>query len=106
MKPRAVPEPKRPPQDWRALLPCPFCDGAAKLLSSSMLDHPEWGSNACVVCTRCGAGGPCVEPGGYRPVEAMERHAIRLWNRRGSHQGAEWKLRRIAALLNTEFGGA
>lgn len=62
------------------------------------------GSNACVICTRCNAGGPVVEPvNEERPLEAIERHAIRLWNRRGSHQGAEWKLRRIAQILNSEF---
>lgn len=65
------------------------------------------GAYACVVCMRCGAGGPTVESGDIeRPIEAMERHATRLWNRRGSHQGAAWKLRRIAQILNAEFGGA
>lgn len=105
---RAVPTLERPPQSWRAMLPCPHCDGGAKLLSAEAYHEGSGiGAYACVVCTRCGAGCPTVEDANIeRPIEAVERHAIRLWNRRGTHQNAMWKLRRTAQILNTEFGGA
>ncbi len=106
MKLRSVTPAPRPPQHWKVMLPCPFCDGEAKMLSSAMLSVPNVGSNACVICSRCGSGGPVVEPvNEYRTLEAIERHAVRLWNRRGSHQAAEWKLRRIAQILNSEHAG-
>lgn len=106
MKPREIVKPPAvPPQRWDALLPCPFCNGAAKMLSAAMVSFPDIGSNACVICTRCGAGGPCVEPADMRPLLHVERHAARLWNRRGSHQSAEWKLRKIAQLLSSEYPG-
>lgn len=108
MKPRPIPEPTRPPHHWRVMIPCPFCDGAPKMLANEAYHKGSGiGSDACVVCSRCGASGPVVEDRNIeRPLSAIERHAIRLWNRRGTHQGAEWKLRRIAHILNTEFGGA
>lgn len=88
---------------WEAVLPCPFCNAPGKLLTSSRRSEPQYGSNACVVCTRCGSGGPVVEPEQLTPVEQMNRHAIRLWNRRGSHQNTEWKLMRIAQILGSDF---
>ena len=95
------------PQHWEVMLPCPFCNGAGKLLSNEAHHKGSGiGASAVVCCSRCGAGGPVVEPEDERPIAAIERHATRLWNKRGSHQGAEWKLRRIAALLNSEFSGA
>lgn len=75
------------------------------MLSSGMISAPEIGRDACVVCKRCGAGGPCIEPEDMRPKAQIERQAARLWNRRGTHQNADWKLRRIAQLLNSEFAG-
>lgn len=97
--------PKRdlPQKRWDAILPCPFCDAPGQLLSSSMLSMPQFGSNACVVCSRCGAGGPVVEPTDYRPLQQVERQAICLWNRRGSHQNAAWKLQRIAQVLGSDY---
>lgn len=92
-----------PQQRYDAALPCPFCNSPAQLLSSAMLSAPQFGSNACCVCSRCGAGGPVVEPEDYRPIEEVERQAIRLWNRRGSHQNSDWKLMRIAQILGSDY---
>lgn len=89
---------------WEAALPCPFCNAPGQLLTSTALWNPKMGSSACVVCSRCGSGGPVVEPRDREMlVEDMNRQAIRLWNRRGSHQNTEWKLMRIAQILGSDF---
>lgn len=99
-----MPTIKLPQQDWDAVLPCPFCNAPGELLSSATRSNPAIGSNACVVCSRCGSGGPVVEPRDRdMPVEEMNRRAIRLWNRRGSHQNTEWKLMRIAQILGSDY---
>lgn len=85
----------RPANDWSALLPCPFCSGKAKMLSSN-------GSSACVVCERCGGGGPLIESD--EEIEIKEHRAARAWNRRGNMAGAEDKLKKIAAVLNSVSG--
>lgn len=90
---------------WDAVLPCPFCNGRGKLLISESL-HKGSGecSSACVACDSCGAGGPVFEPrNAIVNIEAGARIAIARWNRRGQHQNADWKLQRIAQILNSEY---
>ena len=83
-------------------MPCPFCSGPAKLIGNAGWSNPDIGGSACVICTSCGAGGPCIENDNERMTQAMvERRAIRLWNKRGNLAGAEVKLRRIAQILNS-----
>jgi hypothetical protein len=98
-----MPKTDLPQKRWDAILPCPFCNAPGELLSSPMHSLPEFGSNACVLCKRCGAAGPLIEPKDYVPIEHMDRQAIRLWNRRGSHQNTEWKLVRIAQILGSDY---
>lgn len=98
-----------PPPDasWRAMLPCPFCSGKAALLVVECLHDKGYASSACVVCEGkgCNAGGPSIEPRERVTLEAASRIAIAKWNRRSAHQSADWKLRRIAQILNSEFVG-
>jgi len=35
--------------------------------------------------------------------ETIARHALRKWNRRGTHQNANWKLQRIAQVLGSDY---
>ena len=84
---------------WAVLMPCPFCNGEAKLHAYPSRHGP--GGTAFVECTRCGSNGPFIEDS-ERQLERMSRQASMLWNRRGNHAGAAWKLRRIAAILNSE----
>jgi len=35
--------------------------------------------------------------------EGIARHALRKWNRRGTHQNAVWKLQRIAQVLGSDY---
>jgi hypothetical protein len=90
-----------PPEDWTAIMPCPFCSNPGKLLSTPMYSNDQYGSNACVICTVCGAGGPVIEPENYMLVTHMNALAIKKWNKRGNLAGSETKLRRIAAVLNS-----
>jgi hypothetical protein len=108
-KPRATTTPKAPEPSWRSILPCPFCGGRGKVLTSRIgYAESEHASSSCVICEdkSCGAGGPVVEPKELVLVEVAERIAIAKWNRRSQHQNADWKLRRIAQILNSEFAGA
>lgn len=94
-------------EPWEGALPCPFCGGAAQLILTEA-GHEGSGitSAACVVCSKCDAGGPMFEPVARDvPIEIGRRVALRKWNKRGSAQGAEWKLSRIAAVLNSTYPG-
>lgn len=88
--------------NWTGLLPCPFCNGAAKVLTSPAYNRDSGEASACaVICARCNAAGPHIEPQTPRPAAELERHAIAKWNRRGNHAGAEWRLQQIARILNS-----
>ena len=103
MRLRLVKPPGRPPRNWSTLLPCPFCSGAARMVSSTTNHHPVElnGYTAFVECTRCGGNGPMIEVVDQpRSLMSIERQAARLWNKRGNLAGAETKLRRIALILN------
>lgn len=83
------------------MLPCPFCNGAAKILTCEAYHRDSGEASACaVICTRCNAAGPQIEPPTPRPCADVERHAVAKWNRRGNVAGAEWRLQRIAQILN------
>lgn len=86
--------------DWTAILPCPFCSNAGRLLSRSV-EGTQYGSSACVICTVCGSGGPVIEPLENMLTIDMNNLAIKKWNKRGNLAGAEEKLRRIARILNS-----
>lgn len=87
-----------------ALLHCPFCNSAARLFS---IERYHKGSGIAdsvfVECTRCKAAGPFVESGADRQLTDVEKQAAALWNRRGRSQSADWKLERIARILNSNF---
>jgi hypothetical protein len=62
------------------------------------------GESSCVICEneKCGAAGPMIGGNGeYMKKDLMEKIAIKKWNKRGNLTGAELKLRRIAAILNS-----
>jgi hypothetical protein len=93
-----------PPEDWTAIMPCPFCSGPGKLLTSTFRSDPDIGESSCVICEnpKCGAAGPMIGGNGeYLKKDVMEKRAINRWNKRGNLAGAETKLRRIAAILNS-----
>lgn len=98
---RVVAKDDHQPSDWTAILPCPFCSNPGKLLSNAAWGSDIYGSSACVICTVCGAGGPCVEPLENMLIVDMNNLAIKRWNKRGNLAGAEEKLRRIARVLNS-----
>ena len=94
------------PEPWQVLLPCPFCGARAAFLDSVSM-HADSGvlSSCCVICTSkaCGADGGMIEPREPAPTDVMHRRAAAKWNRRSTHQSADWKLRRIAQILNSTF---
>ncbi|GEM_PF-3201079 len=90
------------PSGWTPILPCPFCDAPGRLTVSFSLFNPDLASCAFVDCPRCGATGGVVERSDLAE-ETIARHALRKWNRRGTHQNANWKLQRIAQVLGSDY---
>jgi hypothetical protein len=93
-----------PPEDWTAIMPCPFCSSPAKALTCMAHSDKTKAISSCVICEnrKCGAAGPMVgDDHEYHDKEVLEKRAIKRWNKRGNLAGAETKLRRIAAILNS-----
>ncbi|WP_414555703.1 hypothetical protein [Stenotrophomonas forensis] len=90
------------PSGWLPILPCPFCNGPGRLTVSFCVFNKEQATCAFVDCPRCGAAGGTVERADL-PEDGIARHALRKWNRRGTHQNANWKLQRIAQVLGSDY---
>jgi hypothetical protein len=93
-----------PPEDWSAIMPCPFCSSPGRLLTSLFSSDKTKAESSCVICDnpKCGAAGPMVgDDFKDHDKELLEKRAINRWNKRGNLAGAETKLRRIAAILNS-----
>lgn len=100
----AVVPPSAAPASWDALLPCPFCNGPARLHVTPSRHESAKASCAWCECTRCEAASGLAEyPNETLTIEQAGRRASRAWNRRGNHQGAEWKLQRIAQILSSDY---
>lgn len=92
------------PPGWTPLLPCPFCNGPARVCIGRRSSYPQLPTDAYVDCIRCNSCGPMVERSDLTE-EQIARFVIRKWNRRGAHTNASWKLQRIAQVLGSDFIG-
>jgi hypothetical protein len=74
-----------PPEDWTAIMPYPFCSSPAKPLTAMGFHETTKAVSCCIVCEnkKRGAAGPMVgDDGEYYDKEALEKRAIKRWNKR------------------------